>query len=264
MDELKEKYLKRAYSIIKRTGELNIVYLRVSTKNEGQDENDQWTDIEKTFNLEKKNCLIIKARESGFQIKKQKFRIFNIILELMQELENNVPKKCYFWSIDRIYRNRELTEDFYNLARKTNTKIFSYQEQFINMIADLQDMLPPDFAFIIDMQVKQLVSFFAWMGEMESKKKGDRLLKSLTKKDGRLYTNKGNLYGKKLKNSKGKKLKLSHEELDILERTIKKAIDKGKTYSYIQRSLLEKRDIKVSLGYLSKIKNKKFINNISK
>lgn len=258
---LKEKYLDKCNKLISKYNELNIIYLRVSTKNEGQDENDQLKDIIRTFRVDIKKCLIIKAKESGYQIKKQKFRKFTVIKELLSELDINIPKKYYFWSIDRIYRNRKLTEEFYEQARKTNTKIYSYQEQFINLIAELQDTLPADFSFIIDQQVKQLVSFFAWMAEMESKKRGDRLIKSLTKKDNRYYTNKGNLYGRKLRSSvTGKKINLTAEQLDRIEKSIAKALKKGKTYKYIKNAVREKLKISVSNGYIFNMKTKYNVN----
>jgi DNA invertase Pin-like site-specific DNA recombinase len=257
LDPLKQKYFSKALRLISKYGELNIVYLRVSTKKEdGQKEEDQWHNLEDTFELDKKKCLIIRAKESGYQLDKQQFRKFNIILDLLKELDNNIPKKCYFWAIDRIYRNRKLTEEFYHLAQTSNTKIYAFQERFINMIADLQGMLPPEMGFIIDMQVKNMVSIFAWLAEMESKKKADRLLKSLTKKDGRYYTNKGNLYGKKLKNSKGRKLKLTANQLTNLEKRIAKALKQEKTYNYIKQAVLEKEDIKISNGYIFNIKQK--------
>lgn len=251
-NDYKEKYISKANILIKRYGYLNIIYLRVSTKK--QEELDQLGDILKTFNLEKKKCLIIRANESAFQVKKQKNRKFNVIIDLIKELDINIDKKCYFWSIDRIYRNRELLEDFYDLGKKTNTRIYAHIEYFINLIADID--LPDDFSFLKDSMVKQLVTFLGWTAEQESKKKGQRLLKSLHKKDnGRTFTNKGNLYGNKLKTIKGKNIKDVDKVLNI-EKAVAKRIKNKVSYRDIQKLLIEKLGIKISMGQLTNIKNK--------
>lgn len=244
-------YLEKANKLIKRFGYLTIIYIRVSTKK--QEELDQLYDILKTFNLDKKKCLIIRAQESAFHIKKQKNRKFNIILDLIKELDINVEKKCYFWSIDRIYRNRELLEDFYNLAKKTNTNIYAHIEYFINMIADID--LPEDFSFLKDSMVKQLITFLGWTAEMESKKKGERLKKSLTKKDGRYYSNKNNLVGRKLKTITGKKIQ-DPVFIKKLELSIVNQIKNKTTYDNIMKLVLQKTQIKISKGQITNIKKK--------
>lgn len=254
-DKLKLQYFKKAEKLIETHDKLNIIYLRVSTKGLGQEEGDQLNDILRTFKLKEEECLIIQAKESAYQIWKQKTRKFQIIIDLINGLDNDCEKNCYFWSIDRIYRNRELLEEFYDIAKKTNTKIYSYIENFINILADMQDRLPDGMGFIIDMQVKQLVNFFGWMAEMESKKRANRLKKSLTLKDDRYFSNKGRLFGKKLKTITGKKIK-DPKTIEKIELAIAKRIKNGVSYREIIRIFLEKKDIKLSIGYIAKIKKK--------
>lgn len=230
--EIKDK----AEGLIHRLNKLNIIYLRVSTSK--QEEIDQLKDILMTFNLKPKDCIIIKAKETAFKIKYQKTRKFNIILDLLKELPQDVKKNCYFWSIDRIYRNRELLQDFYYLAKKTNTSIYSHIEYFINTIADLE--LPQEVSFMKDNMIDNLISFLGWLAEMESKKRGDRIKKSITKReDGRYYSNKGKLYGKKLKTTKGNNIR-DPKKLQKIELFILYHLNKGTSYRKIQKVLAEK------------------------
>ena len=247
----KYEYIKEANSLIKKYGYLNIIYIRVSTTK--QQELDQLNDILKTFDIDKKKCMIIRAQESAFNISKQKTRKFNIIIDLIKELDINITKNCYFWSIDRIYRNREMLEDFYYLASKTNTNIYAHIEYFINILCEID--LPDDFQFMKDNMVKQVVSFLGWTAEMESKKKGERLIKSLTKKDDRYYSNKNNLVGRKLKTIDGKKIK-DHDFLKKLEKSIIKQIQNKTSYDNIIKLVAEKTKVKISKGQITNIKKK--------
>lgn len=236
-------------------GYVNIIYLRVSTTNLGQQEEDQLKNIIDTFRLDAKKCFIIQAKESAYQMTKQNNRKFSIILDVLQELDIHIEKHCYFWSIDRIYRNRELLEEFYQIAKKHNTKIYSHIEQFINVIADLQDKLPDEMRFILDIQIKQLVSFFGWMAEMESKKKSERMYKSFTIRKGRYFTNKGTMIGGKLKYISGKKLK-EPEKIMMLEKFVIQKLKKGVRYRDVQKLILEQAKLQVSLGWITAIGRK--------
>lgn len=257
LEDYTKEVKSKALELIERFGILNLIYLRVSTENEGQQEKDQLPEILSFFKLKEEECLIIEAEESGYQIWKQKSRKFQAILDLIQDLDFEIPKKIYFFSISRIYRNRQLTLEFYNIAEKTNTTIYCRLEYFINTIAEISISLPKDMKFIIDMMVNQLVNLFAWMAEMESKHKGDMMRKSMKKgNDNRTYSNKGKLWGKKLTDSTGKKLKLSGDQLNMIERVCKQMILKGITYRDIQNEFLKKKNIKLSLGYLNKVKHK--------
>jgi hypothetical protein len=70
-----------------------------------------------------------------------------------------------------------------------------------------------------------------------------------TKKDNKFYTNKGNLFGNKLKNLKGEKLNLTADQLNKIENAVIKRIQKGMTYRQIIK-LFEKKNLKLSLGYI--------------
>jgi len=252
--EINEIVLARAKELIVKYSRLDIIYLRVSTKNMGQEEKDQMQDIIQEFQIEKKHCLVLAVKESAYQLKKQKNRRFNDIIKLLNLVDQDIPKRCFFWSIDRIYRNRELLEEFYYIADKTNTKIYSYMESFINTLAEMRDKLPEGMEFIIDMQVKQLVNFFGWMAEMESKKRGERLSKSLHVEEGKLITNKGNVFGNKLKLTNGKIIEDIKEIIKIEEAVIK-LIKKNTPYRKIIL-LASKMNIKLSMGYISNLKHR--------
>lgn len=247
-------YLQQANDFIKRFGKLNIIYLRVSTKNKGQREQDQLPEILTFFNLKKEHCIIIAVQESAFQIKQQDKRSINEIIKLIQILDKDIEKNIYFYSIDRIYRNRELMEEFYNVSKKSNTSIYSFFEYFINELADVSKKLPEGMGWLIESQQRQLINFFAWMGEMESKKIGKRLKKSLSERDGRTFSNKGRLYGSKLKDLKGNLIR-DVKRIDKIERAICFLINKDISYTQIQIKI-QKLNVKVSVGFITKIKKK--------
>lgn len=245
-EELKKKYFDKCKLNIARYNKLQIIYIRVST--DKQEELDQIKDIVRTFNLTPKECILVKAKESAFQIDKQDKRKFNIIKDIIEEFKV-IDKEVFFWDLDRIYRRRLLQVEFFQYASKNNCKIFSYRQKFLHNIKSMGG----DFG---DVMYEFMISIFGYLAEEESKKRGDRLKKSLTPVGTRLVTNKKRLFGNKLKDSKGKKIKLNAEQITTLEKTINELINKGYTYRNIQKLLLEKKDIKVSVGYLTKIKKK--------
>lgn len=254
-DMTDDDIFKSADDIIRRFSKLDMIYVRVSTKNEGQREEDQLPDIINTFNINLNGCLIVVAKESAFQEKKDKTRKFNIFYKLIEKYKE-INKTLYVWDLDRIYRNQKKQAYFISyFADKNKCKVLSYRQKFFHQFKNMDGMGRAMYNFMIEV--------FGWMAEEESKKKGERLKKSLTAKNGRFITNKGNLYGRKLikriKSNK-KKVYFSIEELDKIESIIMKLKKKGLSYATIQNLFMEKQNIKLSIGYIWNIVNKN-INN---
>jgi DNA invertase Pin-like site-specific DNA recombinase len=251
-DDLEQRYradmFDRAKFLIEQYQRLDIIYKRVSTKTKGQEENDQEEPILEEFNLDKDKCLIIEAKESAYQLKKQKFRRLNIIPEICS-LYPEYDKVLYLWDLNRLYRRRELQYDFIKSnLKKYGLKVYAKRQQFLVELSKRKDAIS---SFVYDI----MLMTFGYMAEEESVTKSDNVKKSYHKKAGRVYTNKNRLVGRKLKDMQGKKLKLDAAQLDKIEQHIIKCIKAGKTYAEII-NIFAKNNIKISLGYINNIKNK--------
>lgn len=244
--ELKEKYFIRAEELVLRLDKLHIIYLRVSTKGMGQEEMDQLKDILNTFNLDLKDCILIKAKESAYQLWKQKTRKFNIIKDLIEEYPE-YDKIIYVWDLDRIYRNQEMQVEFFRYVSKNNGMVLSHRQKYLHQLKESAGGLGKA-------MYNFLIEVFAAQAEDESRKRGERLLKSLTAREGRLFTNKGNLYGGKLKTIKGKKI-TDPKVVDSIHKVVVSKIIKGVTYRDIIK-YMETKNVKVSMGFLNNMKKK--------
>lgn len=245
--ELKEQYSQRVEEILKKYDSIKIIYLRVSTKNQGQEESDQLPDILDLFDIKEDQCLVIKEKESAFQISKQKNRVLEIVKEIIKEYQDE-EKIMYVWDLDRIYRNQEMQVDFIRESFKKNCKVLSYRQNFLYQLRELGGFGNAVYNFFIEM--------LAWQAQEESQKRGDRLKKSLKQKDGKYYTNKGNLFGKKYTKLNGKKANLSAQEILKIEKSIYKKIQEGISYREIIDLVANKLQLKISLGQISNIKKK--------
>lgn len=255
----KDEIFTRAKELVECYKELKIIYLRVSTKNEGQEETDQLPDIVKTFNLDIEKCLVITAKESAYQEKKDKTRRFNYIYDLLKENKQSTVK-IYLWDLDRAYRNRERLANFFQVTKEHKADVFSYNQKFINDIYGIN--LPLGLDWLKYFIVGLFINFLGWIAEDESKRKGNRLKKSLTSKNGKFYTNKGNIFGRKLVKkiiNKGKdneqKIYFSLDEISKINNIILSLHSKGNSIKRIKDLFEAKKDIKLSVGYIHKTIN---------
>ncbi len=247
----REKLLE-ARKLIKENGKLEIIYMRVSTKNKGQQEGDQLKDIITTFDIDPEKCLIIEAKESAFKIEKQKKRLVNII-PIINKKFSDVSKIVYVWDLDRLFRRWKVQGEFIKECTKYKCHVISYRQKFLFQMKDqvkngLGEVL---YDFFLDI--------FGWMNEEESRKKRDRVIKSLTKKDGVTYTNNNNIFGRRIVKSiskRGNKTYCTLEEVEKIEKVIIKLFNKDKTYEFIRRFVQERTGIKLSQGFIHKTKVK--------
>lgn len=247
-----EKIFKKAESLIEKYGRLDMIYLRVSTDGKGQQEEDQLPDIINTFNLKKEECLIVRAKESAFKEEKQEKRDFKIFFKLIEKFKD-IDKTLYLWDLDRIYRNQKRQAQFIcYFADRNNCKVLSFRQKFLHQFKDMQNKN------LGRMMYNFMIELFGYMAEEESKKKSDRVKKSLSIKNGRTYSNKGNLYGRKLLKEirNGKKIYYTDKQLDVIEAAIIKRIKEKVSYSKIIQQLYDIKQIKISKGYITNIKNK--------
>jgi len=250
--EEKEELIRKAGYLISKVGFLNIVYMRVSTNE--QNENDQEKDIFNNFDLVKKNCLIIRAKESAFKKNKQKFRKLNIIYEIL-EFYKEPRKKIYFWDLDRIYRRRTLLVDFFAFCKSHNAQVLSFRQKFLYELRNLPNELG-------DVISNIMIQLLGWIAEEESLKRAARLKKAIRYDpvNDVWITNKNNkIHGLKIKRKlpSGRLQKIQQAEiLKKIEDGIVRSIKKKVTYRKIKEQLANK-NIQVSLGYISGVRKKR-------
>lgn len=253
IEEVKAKYIEKAKLLVQKNLKedkpyLDIIYLRVSTKDK-QEELDQLPKILERFVLNEKRCLIIKSRESAFQIKKDNSRVFNIVKDIIKLEEfKDIEKRIYVWHLNRLYRNREKLVDFGLEVRKINTKILSVRQK---ILSDCLKYDPP----MNDIMYYMVLQMYGQSAQEESENKSNDIKKSLHKENGRTFSNKGKLYGKKIKTTSGKKI-TDVELLDKIERSVYLANTKKKmSYREIQKAL-EEKGYKVSFKWVGSVINR--------
>lgn len=246
LEEFRQYYFKQAKDILDKYDNLKIIYIRVSTKDHGEEE-DQLPQILKLFEIEQDECLIVSARESAYQLDKQKNRKLEIVKEIIEHFQDE-EKILYVWDLDRLYRNQELQINLIMNCYEQNCIVLSYRQPWLYKLRDLGGFGKAVYHFLVEL--------LAYLAEEESKKKAERLMKSLNQKKGKYYTNKGNLYGKKIRTTKGENI-TSITRIKNIENFIIKNIDKGLTYRDIQNKL-EFKGIKISIGYISNLKQETY------
>jgi len=155
------------------------LYARVSTKK--QSEQEQIPSIINGFNLNESNCIIFKEEVSAWSIEKESKRLE--LLKLKKVIENREINKLYIWDLDRLYRNREKTKEFYNLCSFNGVEVYSLNQTWINDFADLKAKFPENFKFLIDHISNLLLDVYTQSAEDESTKKSERVKLKVKKCD---------------------------------------------------------------------------------
>jgi len=243
-----DQLINESQPLIEKLDRLDFIYLRVSTKDKGQRKEDQLPEILSTFNLNPKECVIITVEESAYQADKQKNRKLLLIKDVFKHFEE-YDKTLYVWDLDRLYRDPDLQLEFFRFIDSNNGMVLSHRQTFLHQVKKAGVYGKTLYRFFID--------FLAAQAKDESNKKGDRLKKSLTSKNGRTYTNKNNLYGRKLKTIQGKDIK-NPKTLDKIENYVAKYI-LHHTYQETIEELANK-NVKISVGYITKLKKKYGLN----
>jgi DNA invertase Pin-like site-specific DNA recombinase len=169
------------------------IYLRVST--EEQDEKWQLDPIVKTFNCDKDKCLIFQERMTAFNQDKEHKRLE--FLKLKEQIKKGGPGKLYIFALDRLFRNRKKTIEFFNYCKMYDVDIYSYTEQWLLDFQNIKKQMPGDFKFMIDSIYDMMLNMFAQMGESESKNKSNRVKKAINKSSGITKSVYGKKWGRK-------------------------------------------------------------------
>lgn len=108
----------------------NVIFIRTSTVE--QTPELQLRDINSAFNPE--SYEIIEEKESAFKenVKRNEFeRLKNLI-------SSNKVNAIYVWDLDRLFRNRKRLISFLELCKSSDTKIYSYNQQWLTKMQEIQ------------------------------------------------------------------------------------------------------------------------------
>lgn len=145
----------------------------------------QLRDIVSAFSLD--DLKVIEEQQSAFKenAKRPEFE------KLKKLIITNKVDELYVWDLDRLYRNRKRLTEFLALCKVYDTKVFSFNQQWIRSIQQLQ---PPFNEIMYDF----MLSIMGWLSEDESVKKSNRVKLSIRKSpDGITRSYKGNRWGRK-------------------------------------------------------------------
>ena len=159
---------------------IDIIYLRTST--DEQSPENQLEDVKK---IASKDARVITETQSAW--KDNNRPKFNLIISKIKKRE---IKNIYVWDLDRLYRNRKKTMDFFQLCNLYKCKIHSYRQEWLRTF---NSITPPFDEIMHDL----LLNIMSWLSEEESNKRSDRVKASIKYIEGVAYSKKGNKWGRK-------------------------------------------------------------------
>lgn len=243
--------------------EINIIYGRISKKEEGQQDLEHQIEklIEK-FNPNKP--IILKEKGSAYDLENIKNRTeFIKILNLAYEnkgitdifLQDFTKKNIniYIWDLNRIMRNVKFNLLFSLLASIHNVTIYSYQDNEIKKKRTEEDYDEEFITLLLNVLA-------AKKAEDYSRDISKNTKKAFTREKNSSYSRKGNKVGKKFKDSEGDPVTLTAEEENrmydyVVSRIVYYKLKKINCfYPMIIKELKERFNIVVSTAYISKIK----------
>jgi DNA invertase Pin-like site-specific DNA recombinase len=161
----------------------DIIFIRTSTIE--QTPELQLGDITRAFNPS--SYIILEERESAFKENSKRYE-FERLKKLIASNKVNV---LYVWDLDRLFRNRKRLISFLELCKNYNTKIYSYNQQWLTK---LQEILPP----FNEIMYEFMLQIMGWIAEEESIKKSNRVKMAVRKNtNGITFSYKGNKWGRK-------------------------------------------------------------------
>ena len=240
---------------------MNIGYFRVSKEDETiQDLDLQIQKVKEKFNL--KDLIVYKERGSAYDLEKiHKRTEFKRLLNFIFDSENVTIEDLFFnkikikeqinlyvWDYSRIIRNMELNILFSLLSDKFNIEIISYKQTAIKKRID---ETPTE-----KMLRMMMTTIQAFSSEEYSYNISTNVKKVVETRKGITYSNKGNKWGRKLKNSSGVYVDIGLDKQLEMNAFILKKIHYH-SYPKVITMVIKEFDIKLSKGYISKLKNEK-------
>jgi len=222
------------------------IYLRVSRKD--LDEEKQLTEIEKRFNPE--SALVFREKVSAYDDEKQEQR--TQFQEMKRFILEGQIKEVYIFSIERLERNIVRLFEFYFFCEAHDCKIYSVMQDIPNK--EFNEKPLQTFLRYVH------VLLFGYKGQEESYTTSYRTKSAIVKQKCNTYSYKGNKWGKKFTNLDGDNIEITQEELEDIQKTIRKEIAKHEKlghksyYKYIMETIAKKYNIKISKAYISILK----------
>lgn len=160
-----------------------IIYLRTST--EEQNPENQLEDCLTLIKPEWETEEPIQEQQSAFKDnEREKFEA------IKKRISRGEVQHLIVWDWDRLFRNRKKLKEFFEFCRIYKCEIHSFRQ---NWFEDLYQ-IPEPFNEIIQEVVLNLMG---WLAEDESRKKSERVKKSVRKEEGITKSYKGNKWGRK-------------------------------------------------------------------
>jgi DNA invertase Pin-like site-specific DNA recombinase len=183
------------------------IYARVSSKE--QDEAQQIPSIKVTFNLPG-DIMTYREEVSAWNIDKSEKRDeFN---RLIKDIKGGVITNLYIWSIDRLYRNRKKTKEFFEMCAYYKVNVFSVNQKWLNDFQNLKLSFPENFKFLIDNIYNLLLDVYAQTAQDESDRKSKNVKLKVTKDEkGVTCSTNGRKWGRKTLNERVIQEVLNHK-----------------------------------------------------
>jgi DNA invertase Pin-like site-specific DNA recombinase len=161
---------------------MDLMFIRTSTKE--QSPGLQIADIAKSFSLI--NYDLIQETDSAYKTSAKRVE-FEKVKKLIQA---HKVSNLYVWDLDRLHRNRKRLIEFLALCKVYNTKIYSFNQQWMQAI---QQMQQPFNEIMFDF----MLSIMGWLAEDESAKKSSRVKMAVRRTDNGTISYKGAKWGRK-------------------------------------------------------------------
>lgn len=184
------------------------IYARVSTKD--QSEAEQIPSIKQGFDLSD-DVLVFREEVSAWSIDKEDKRLE--LKRLISAIKAGSLDKLYIWDLDRLYRNRKKTREFFELCSYYNVEIYSLNQKWLNDFQRLKDQFPENFKFLIENIASLLLDVYSQTAEDESTKKSERVRLKIKKgADGVTRSVDGKKWGRRSLPDRVVKEVLDHKE----------------------------------------------------
>lgn len=159
-------------------------YLFIRTSTTEQEPTLQINDCCKAFDLY--DYVLIQEKDSAYKENAKRLSFES----LKKSIINGKVTELYVWDLDRLFRNRKKLIEFLAMCKSYNTKVLSYNQQWLQAIQQLQapfDEIMFDF----------MLSIMGWLSEDESLKKSNRVKLAIKKTTNGTISYKGNKWGRK-------------------------------------------------------------------
>lgn len=166
---------------------MKIVYLRTST--DEQNPQNQLGDCKRIAEeLGVDDYEIYEEQQSAWK-EEHKRKQFNKIKELIKKRK---VQSLIVWDLDRIYRNRRLLVQFFQLCKINNCKVHSFRQDWLEQLHKIPN---PFNEIMFDL----MLQIMGWLAEEESIKKSQRVKASIKKnRQGQTISKYGKVWGRKL------------------------------------------------------------------